>query len=114
MFEDVKFGGNAQAISKRRFVHHTSLLWDYDPLRMALLKHPAKTPEYRQGRAHQEFVTTLKKHVPSRERLLMELANCLEAAGFWLQEATLEEAEAALPRNRIVGTKLLLPGEYGD
>jgi len=46
-FGDVKFGGNAQAITKQRFLHHTSLLWDYQDGRMKLLKHPAKIPDYR-------------------------------------------------------------------
>ena len=46
-FGDVKFGGNAQAITKQRFLHHTSLLWDYKKERMKLLKHPAKIPDYR-------------------------------------------------------------------
>ena len=46
-FGDVKFGGNAQAITKQRFLHHTSLLWDYQSERMRLLKHPAKIPDYR-------------------------------------------------------------------
>ena len=46
-FGDVKFGGNAQAITKQRFLHHTSLLWDYQSKRMRLLKHPAKIPDYR-------------------------------------------------------------------
>ena len=46
-FGDVKFGGNAQAITKQRFLHHTSLLWDYQSERMRLLKHPSKIPDYR-------------------------------------------------------------------
>ena len=41
-FGQRKFGGNAQAITKNRWLHHTSLLWDFDPARMQLLKHPAK------------------------------------------------------------------------
>ena len=39
---DLKFGGNAQSISGKRWLHHTSLLWDYEPARMALLQHPAR------------------------------------------------------------------------
>ncbi len=42
-----KFGGNAQAITKQRWLHHTSLLWDFSDARMRLLKHPSKAPEYR-------------------------------------------------------------------
>ena len=46
-FGHVKFGGNAQAITKQRFLHHTSLLWDYQTERMKLLKHPVRIPDYR-------------------------------------------------------------------
>ena len=42
-----KFGGNAQAITGRRWLHHTSLLWDFDAANMALLTNPARQPEYR-------------------------------------------------------------------
>jgi lipoate-protein ligase A len=45
-----KFGGNAQSITKGRWVHHTSLLWDFQPANMHLLKFPPKSPEYRQVR----------------------------------------------------------------
>ncbi len=47
MFEGRKFGGNAQAITGRRFLHHTSFLWDFDAGRMGLLKQPRRAPEYR-------------------------------------------------------------------
>ena len=60
-FGDLKFGGNAQALSKRRWLHHTSLLWSFDPLRMQLLlKQPARAPEYREGREHGSFLTSLE------------------------------------------------------
>jgi lipoate-protein ligase A len=45
-----KFGGNAQCISKGRWVHHTSFLWDYQPALMACLRMPPRAPEYRQAR----------------------------------------------------------------
>lgn len=47
-FGQLKFGGNAQAITKQRFLHHTSLLWDYEDANMLLLKHPDRVPDYRQ------------------------------------------------------------------
>ena len=57
-----KFGGNAQAITKQRWLHHTSLLWDFSDARMRLLKHPSKAPEYRAVRllssAPKDFGTT--------------------------------------------------------
>ena len=46
-FGERKFGGNAQAITKQRWLHHTSFLWDFDDRNMALLKHPSQVPEYR-------------------------------------------------------------------
>ena len=36
-----------QAITKGRWLHHTSFLWDFQDERMRLLKHPGKAPEYR-------------------------------------------------------------------
>lgn len=63
---DRKFGGNAQSITKDRFLHHTSFLWDFDPARMAYLKLPRKTPAYREGREHDQFICRLKDYLPSR------------------------------------------------
>lgn len=37
-----KFGGNAQALSGKRWVHHTSFLWDYTPQHMQYLLNPEK------------------------------------------------------------------------
>eukprot|EP00887_Chlorella_sp_A99_P001937 scaffold18.g1937.t1 len=110
-----KFGGNAQAITKGRWVHHTSLLWGFRPERMRLLKQPARAPQYREGRDHLEFVMALQELLPSREALLDQLAGCLEGAGFCLQPAELGEAEEALERNALCGTRVLdwadhLPG----
>jgi lipoate-protein ligase A len=45
-----KIGGNAQAITGKRWLHHTSFLWDYDAQRMGLLRPPPKAPAYRQAR----------------------------------------------------------------
>uniref|UniRef100_A0A7N2LXG4 BPL/LPL catalytic domain-containing protein n=1 Tax=Quercus lobata TaxID=97700 RepID=A0A7N2LXG4_QUELO len=47
VFGDRKFGGNAQSITKNRWIHHTSFLWDYEVRNMAYLKLPARAPEYR-------------------------------------------------------------------
>ncbi|XP_019053415.1 PREDICTED: putative lipoate-protein ligase A isoform X2 [Nelumbo nucifera] len=47
VFGNRKFGGNAQSITKNRWVHHTSFLWDYEARNMAYLKLPMRTPKYR-------------------------------------------------------------------
>ncbi|XP_057780373.1 uncharacterized protein LOC130998949 isoform X1 [Salvia miltiorrhiza] len=56
-----KFGGNAQSITKNRWVHHTSFLWDYEVSNMGYLKMPTRVPEYRQARNHVEFICRLKE-----------------------------------------------------
>ena len=56
-----KCGGNAQYITKDRFVHHTSFLWDFKVENMQLLKHPPKMPLYRQNRPHEQFITAMKE-----------------------------------------------------
>ncbi|KAM7483325.1 hypothetical protein LguiB_007908 [Lonicera macranthoides] len=59
-----KFGGNAQSITKKRWIHHTSFLWDYDTHNMAYLKHPKKVPEYRLARGHLDFICRMKDYLP--------------------------------------------------
>ena len=39
---DYQFGGNAQAITKGRWLHHTSFLWSFDPANMLYLQMPEK------------------------------------------------------------------------
>lgn len=106
-FGDVKFGGNAQAITKQRFLHHTSLLWDYQDGRMKLLKHPAKIPDYRADRDHLQFVCKLKDYVPDQQKLLSSIPAALEQAGMTVREASIEEAEEALKRDYFKNTKLV-------
>ncbi|GLC33907.1 hypothetical protein PLESTB_000816600 [Pleodorina starrii] len=106
-----KVGGNAQAITGRRWVHHTSFLWDFDPERMGLLRQPAKAPQYRQGRDHLDFVTRLRDVLPTRgarQRLVEGIVSSAAALGFDLQERTLADAAPALRHPQLLlGTKLL-------
>lgn len=55
-----KIGGNAQSIVKDAWLHHTSFLWDFEPEHMEYLSLPAKRPDYRGDRAHQDFLVKLK------------------------------------------------------
>ncbi|XP_006850833.2 uncharacterized protein LOC18440632 [Amborella trichopoda] len=59
-FGNRKFGGNAQSITKGRWIHHTSFLWEYDIKNMEYLKLPVKAPKYRSERHHGEFLCQLK------------------------------------------------------
>ncbi|XP_043712088.1 uncharacterized protein LOC122660902 isoform X2 [Telopea speciosissima] len=63
VFGNYKFGGNAQSISRRRWIHHTSFLWDYEDKNMAYLKVPRRAPEYRSARSHVEFVCRMKDYL---------------------------------------------------
>ncbi len=79
VIENRKFGGNAQYMRKDRWLHHTSLLWSYDPKKMRYLQMPHKTPAYRERRSHEEFLCSLKSYMNSKEdlqmRILAELSN---------------------------------------
>lgn len=68
-----KCGGNALYIKKERWLVHTSFLWDYNPAHMQLLKHPPKTPPYRAGRSHDEFLCKLRDFYPSKEAWIEQL-----------------------------------------
>ncbi|KAF5832658.1 lipoate protein ligase-like protein [Dunaliella salina] len=110
VFGQVKFGGNAQAITGRRWLHHTSLLWDYDPAHMALLKNPSRAPKYRQARTHADFLVPLKDamHCP-RDQLVQRITHAAHSAlpGFQVQEQSLSEASRAMAQNKQWGTKMV-------
>jgi lipoate-protein ligase A len=58
---DMKFSGNAQARKKRYFLHHGTILYDFDTrLIEKYLKHPPKEPVYRGNRVHSSFVSNIK------------------------------------------------------
>ncbi|CAN0908910.1 Inactive lipoate--protein ligase 2 [Linum grandiflorum] len=63
VFGDRKFGGNAQSITKSRWVHHTSFLWDYEDWNMEYLKLPSRAPGYRLARDHTEFVCRMREYM---------------------------------------------------
>jgi lipoate-protein ligase A len=57
---DRKIGGSAQQRKREHLLHHGSLLYDFDlALIGRYLKEPPRQPEYRDRRAHAEFVTNL-------------------------------------------------------
>lgn len=62
VFGERKFGGNAQYLQKKRWLHHSTLLWDYDSGKMNILKLPPKMPDYRKARSHSDFLCCLKDH----------------------------------------------------
>ena len=88
-----KCGGNAQYLKRDRFLHHTSFLWDYCPERMGHLLHPKKSPQYRAGRSHEEFLCRLKEVFPSREQFLSRFKDVLRKH-YNIQEMAYEKAAA--------------------
>ncbi|KAJ1418569.1 hypothetical protein B484DRAFT_400440 [Ochromonadaceae sp. CCMP2298] len=61
---DKKIGGNAQTITKGRWVHHTSFLWHFDPAMMGYLQLPSKRPAYRNDRPHTDFLAQVSAVLP--------------------------------------------------
>ncbi|MEW5302990.1 MAG: hypothetical protein WDW38_003899 [Sanguina aurantia] len=105
---DHKIGGNAQAFTGQRWLHHTSFLWDYSASNMALLRHPAKTPAYREGREHLDFIVKLSDHFARREDLLSSMLAATHAIeGLTVQEISLEEASEHLKLPHLCGTKIV-------
>lgn len=74
---DKKCGGNAQYITKDRWLHHTSFLWDYKGRNMNYLRFPDKRPKYRGDRLHADFLTRLKPHCISHHSLIERLKDTL-------------------------------------
>lgn len=87
-----KFGGNAQYLSKNRFLHHTSFLFDYDTAQMNTLSLPAKTPQYRQQRNHSEFLCKLNQFFDSKDFLREKIESSLNKS-FNVQKTLLHEIE---------------------
>jgi lipoate---protein ligase len=68
-----KIGGNAQYLTRNRFVHHSTFLWDFSDSRMSLLKMPPRTPTYRRGREHGHFLGRLRPYFDSITMLINRL-----------------------------------------
>jgi lipoate-protein ligase A len=62
-----KCGGNAQYLSKNRWVHHSTFLWDFQQERMNYLLHPKKAPTYRAARSHEDFLCRLSHYYSNKE-----------------------------------------------
>ncbi len=93
-----KCGGNAQYLQKKRFLLHTSFLWNYEKERMGVLLHPPKVPAYRKERNHEEFICRLKDFYPSKDILVAQIRSELEKK-FELQPTNLEELQFKIARS---------------
>lgn len=101
-----KFGGNAQYLRKDRWLHHTTFLWDYKKERMDLLLHPKKTPTYRAGRSHDEFITKLCAHLSNKEEFVDRLKEVLQVR-YKAQETTIESLLPLLDEPHRKSTQII-------
>lgn len=60
----LQFGGNAQCITRNRWLHHTSFLHDFKDSSMDYLLLPSSAPGYRDKRSHLEFLCRLNERYP--------------------------------------------------
>ena len=72
-----KFAGNAQSITKDRWLQHSSFLWKFKEENMKYLLMPEKVPSYRKRRKHTDFMcemhTFLDSHDTFTQKLIKEL-----------------------------------------
>jgi lipoate---protein ligase len=103
-----KCGGNAQYIRKERWLHHTSFLWDYKETSMDYLLFPPKTPAYRKGRSHSDFLCKLSDFLPDKTTLIEKLKTHLSKF-YPLREIFPEELETFLDPLHRKTTTLVTP-----
>lgn len=69
-----KISGNAQARKRKFFLHHGTFLHDFDVKKVSLyLRHPGIEPEYRQNRAHRDFLANIPISAVELEETLKEV-----------------------------------------
>lgn len=79
MIEGRKFSGNAQQRKRDHFLHHGTLLYQFDLSRVGrYLHHPVKQPKYREGRDHTAFVCNLATDQDSLIAILRTIWNAEE------------------------------------
>ncbi|WP_010582634.1 lipoate--protein ligase family protein [Schlesneria paludicola] len=69
----LKFSGNAQRWLRNAFIHHGTLLHDFDlALLERCLRHPSREPDYRQARRHPDFVGNLNARLEDLKRCVSD------------------------------------------
>jgi len=104
-----KFGGNAQSIIKGRWLHHSSLLWDYNSTLMDYLTLPAKRPNYRQDRPHCSFLCKLSDYFDQLDAVKSKVVESL-SAHFKVFHSTIEELDRIANTPHRMSTQLINAG----
>ena len=84
-----KFSGNSARCHRTHFLYHGTLLYEFPLVQIErFLKHPPRTPDYRDGRNHALFVTNL--HVPAEaiRRAMSQAWDATEPYADWPRELT--------------------------
>jgi len=88
---DRKCGGNAQYFTKKKWLHHTSFLFDFEEKNMDYLHFPPQTPMYRQKRSHKDFLTKLKNYFPDKKLFISNLKKRLSLEFKSIEQSTVFE-----------------------
>ncbi len=103
-----KFAGHAQYLSKDRWLHHSTILYDYDDQTMDYLLLPERQPKYRQNRPHRDFVCRLNEHLADPSLLFQGLLEQL-TNHFTLVEASDLDVHGILNRPHRKATRVESP-----
>ena len=88
---DLKFSGNALRCRRTHLLYHGTLLYDMDlDLVSRYLKTPPREPEYRDGRAHAEFIRNLPLDRGTLRAAVIEAYGAKEPLQDWPQALTVE------------------------
>jgi lipoate-protein ligase A len=79
MWNDRKFGGSAQRRQRTHFLHHGTILYQFDIAQViCYLKEPARQPAHRASRGHAAFLTTIPANRVDLGERLREAWNATE------------------------------------
>ena len=104
-----KWGGNGQSFIKGRWLHHSSLLWDFSPEMMDYLSLPSAMPSYREGRSHSDFLCRLRDYFLHPAQFFGGVLEQMHRH-FTVIEKTKEDLDLIAMRPHRKGT-LLIPAE---
>jgi lipoate---protein ligase len=84
-----KFSGNSVRCRHSHFLYHGTLLYEFPLEKIShFLKHPPRTPDYRNGRSHNGFVANLNVPAEAIRRAMVREWNAVEPCLDWPCELT--------------------------
>lgn len=100
-----KISGNAQKRGRHCFLHHGTLLYDYD-LKMIeqYLRYPPSVPQYRDNRDHSDFIVNIKRSSSEIKKELSKVFNATLSEGVLANEQALLD-EFLITKKSVVTMK---------